>query len=84
MQVFPEKGGMIDFCGMVQLKSVCGFHSRLKDPFLNTILDWQRRFPIGKNDIMPSLLQSLTEVHGWIGRTCPLPIAKKMEDFHCS
>jgi hypothetical protein len=31
---------------------------------------------------MSPLLQLFTEVQGWVSRTCPLPVAKKMQNFH--
>jgi hypothetical protein len=67
---------------MVQSKSIRGLHSRLEDPFFNTVLDWERRFSIGEGNLMPSLLQSLAEVQRRIRRTGPLPVAEKMKDLH--
>jgi hypothetical protein len=67
---------------MVQPKSIRSLHACLEDPFLNTILDRKRRLSIGKGNIVPPLLQFLAEVQRRISRTCPLPVAEKVEDFH--
>jgi hypothetical protein len=77
-----QKRGVIKFDGMIQSKSIRGLHSGLEDPLLNTVLQGERRFSIGKGDIMSPLLQSLTEVQRRIGRTGPLPVAEKMKDLH--
>jgi len=81
-QMSGQKRGLIKLHRMVQSKSIRGLHSGLEDPFFNTILDWKRRFSIGKGNIMPSLLQSLAEVQRRISRTGPLPVAEKMKDLH--
>jgi hypothetical protein len=82
VQVGSEKRRMIKLHRMVQTKSIRDLHSGLGNPFLNAILDWKGGLPIGKGDIMPPVLQSHTEVQSRISRTCPLPIAEKMEDLH--
>jgi hypothetical protein len=81
-QVDPEKGRMIKLHRMVEVKPIRDFDSGLGNPFLNAILDRKRGLPIGKGHIMPSFFQSLAEVQSRISRTCPFPIAKKMEDLH--
>jgi hypothetical protein len=81
-QMRREKPRMIKLHRMVQLKSIRGLDSRLQDPFFNTILRREGGFPVGKGDIMPSLLQSFAEAHRWISGTRPLPVAEKMENLH--
>jgi hypothetical protein len=83
-QVGPEKRRMIKLHRMIQMKSIRNLHSGPGNPFLDAILNRKGGLPIGKGDIMPPFFQSLTEVPCRISRTCPLPIAEKMKDFHRS
>jgi hypothetical protein len=81
-QILPKKGGMIDPHGMVQMKSIRGPHTSLLDPFFDTVLYGKRGFLIGKDNLVPSLLQALAQVDDRICRPCPFPVAKKLKDFH--
>jgi hypothetical protein len=78
----PQKGGMIKLHRMIQMKSIRRLYPCPEDPFLDAILNRKRRFPIGKGYLMSPLFQLFTEAYGWVSRTRPLPVAKKMKNFH--
>src|SRR3990172_2838584 len=81
-QALPKKGGMIELHGMVQVKPIRGLHACLLDPFFDTVLYGKRRFPIGEDNLVSSLLQAFAQIDDRICRPCPFPIAKKLKDFH--